>query len=145
MGNHVRKVYLINVYLGSGPIEVLIMKENIYTTDMGYYTASFSLILVFSMLFIVILGLSFRFHQVNSALKKEALTFKTSFMTKSNFHTSGGLGVSTADLLADLKSNHDKSKLPLFTASTERAPPTPESTRAQVMRTKSPNSSVLPG
>ncbi len=56
--------YSINLllYLGPGKIEVMIMKENIYTTDMSYYTASYSLILVFSMLFIVILGLSFRYH-----------------------------------------------------------------------------------
>ncbi len=63
MGNLV--IITILIYhdcVGPGKIEVIIMKENIYTTDMSYYTASYSLILVFSMLFIVILGLSFRYH-----------------------------------------------------------------------------------
>jgi len=75
----------------------MIVKENLYSTDLGYYTASYSLILVFSMLCIVVLGVAFRFYQMNVALKKDAIKLRTSFMTKATNANTSAAANETAD------------------------------------------------
>ncbi|CDW90667.1 UNKNOWN [Stylonychia lemnae] len=71
-----------NKTTSEGAIEVSIMKENIYTSSMNYYTASYCLILVFSMLFIILLGTLVKFYRVNVSLKRDVEQFKTSFQIK---------------------------------------------------------------
>lgn len=107
--------------LGTRPIDVMIVKENLYSTDLSYYTASYSLILVFSMLVIIIFGVAFRFYQMTMSLKKDAIKLRTSFMSKTNVHTTAM--INETDLLAmsvveenkekDMKNRNQSSHSPL--------------------------------
>lgn len=66
-------------------LDLFIFKENKYLNSHFLFTMSGSLILIFSMLFVMLLYMSFKYHKLNSHLKKEARTFKSSFMQKSLF------------------------------------------------------------
>ena len=68
------------------PIEVLIMKENMYSTTEVLYTASFSLMLVFLMLAVITVGTLLKYHRLNTQFQKDAIGFRTSFL-KNSFGT----------------------------------------------------------
>lgn len=69
-------------------LDIFILKENIYNNSQYLYTFGGSLILIFCMLCVVLGFLAYKFHKVNQQLKKEAETFKTSFMMKNSLFTS---------------------------------------------------------
>ena len=52
-------------------MKVFIMKENIYKTSSDMYTAAYSLILVFAMLSVVIMGISVKFHRIRMQFKQD--------------------------------------------------------------------------
>eukprot|EP00347_Sterkiella_histriomuscorum_P019126 403342850 len=65
-----------NRTISTGPLDLLLMKENVYTSSLTYYTATYTLILIFCMLFIILVGTCVKFYRVSQSLKKEAQQFK---------------------------------------------------------------------
>lgn len=48
------------------PLDVFVMKENIYQSSFDMYTATYSLILVFTMLVVILLGVSLKYHRLRT-------------------------------------------------------------------------------
>mmetsp|Transcript_40501 Transcript_40501/g.39000 ORF Transcript_40501/g.39000 Transcript_40501/m.39000 type:complete len:108 (-) Transcript_40501:960-1283(-) len=65
-------------------INFYIMKENTFNTSELYYTATYSLILVACMLFVIFIGLLSKYLLILKGLKNDALNLKTAILEDGN-------------------------------------------------------------
>mmetsp|Transcript_38168 Transcript_38168/g.28119 ORF Transcript_38168/g.28119 Transcript_38168/m.28119 type:complete len:177 (-) Transcript_38168:38-568(-) len=74
------------------PLYFYIMKENTFNTSEIYYTATYALILVACMLFVIFIGLLSKYLLILKGFKKDALNLKTAILEDANKQNLDKLG-----------------------------------------------------
>lgn len=114
------RVYIDNSPFPNGivrsyePLTVYVMKENIYSTSSTLTTVSYSLILIFAMIFAVIIGQSFKYHRLREQFKRDQEGFKNAYDVANGTSAvglSGGKGPIPTEARARATSNDDTASL----------------------------------